>query len=237
MPTLSAYWFDDTDLRGKTDFENISHPYPGAVFQRASLNGKSSALVRERADGEDIRDLVVLFNNSLALQAIDNNLNALAKRTSAVRAGWRIWHDVEYHDQDPSRHGDLDLLVRLSFDIHVTTPWFCSDVDATINYYVVPYLSARVLGVYVDGWAFTTGYGSACRDGVRDQLRKDVPGASITLQHLIDVYLATTFGTSRFFDLYLLPGAGENIGSGTTNVDDHVSLVLIPLHLVYTPPS
>jgi hypothetical protein len=232
MSTLSTYFFQDSDLRSNTSFFHRPHQriFAKIPFSELQLNG--SALVLERPDDEVIIDLFAQVNQQSILDIIDGNLGSQARRTSPIFTGWKPWRYVEYHDQEPDRHNDSDLLVRIFFNVHVSTPWYCSDVDGDIEYYVVPFLDpSGKVKAFIDGSSFHTSYGSICREGVRDQLRTSVPLAIPLLQSLVDASLAGLSDKS-FSSIYLLPGAGETQGSGTVNVDERVSIGLIPLTFI-----
>lgn len=229
MPVLSQYWFRDTDFRGTTQFLSIRH----GAGQWAWINDpgidQRSTLVWEREDREILVDLRAQADTPLVTAAVDRILGNRAERTSGIRAGWIPWRHVPYHDNQPGRHGELDLLVRIAFDFHIGTPWYCTDADGDISYYVVFYLDrAGGLHSYVDGWSYDyDGGGPFCTGAINDALDSAVPGGTATLQGLLDAALAQYSG--RRFDLvYLLPGSGRTSGSGNTNVNSHVSLALLP---------
>jgi hypothetical protein len=230
MPVLSNYWFHDTDFRGNTVFLNIAHGAGvWAWINWSNIGSTASTLVWEREDREIVVDLVPILNASDILATVDRLLGSSAQRTSAIKAGWIPWRYVPYRSHDPSRHHDLDLLVRIFFDFHVHTPWYCSDADGNISYYVVPYLNgAGHLGAYVDGWSYHfDGGGPFCAGSISDQLNSNVPGGMSTLQSMLDTRLAL-FADRTFDLLYLLPGNGARAGGGSVNVDEHVSLALLP---------
>ena len=176
MPVLTNYWFEDTDFRGTTQFLNIGHGAGGwAWVNWANIGSKDSTLVWEREDREQVLDLVSLLNFPDVLNELDAIVGG--GRTSPLRGGWIPWKYVPYRNQDPARHHDLDLLIRLSFDFHVSTPWYCSDADGTIHFYGVPYLggSGRA-GGYVDGWSYHyDGGGPFCTGDISDALNSKVP--------------------------------------------------------------
>jgi hypothetical protein len=230
MPVLTNYWFDNTDFRGNTQFLNIGHGSGGwAWINWSNIGSKRSTLVWEREDREIVVDLQTVLNAPDILAAVDGVLGGSASRTSGIRAGWIPWRYVPYRGADPARHGDLDLLVRIAFNFHVSTPWYCTDADGDISYYVVPFLdgSGR-LGAYVDGWSYSYGGGGPfCTGSINDRLNSGVPAGMATLQSMLDGRLAL-FATRRFDLLYLLPGNGTRSGGGTANVDQRVSLALLP---------
>jgi hypothetical protein len=230
MPVLTNYWFSDTDFRGTTTFLNIGHCAGcWAWINWSNIGSTDSTLVWEREDREVVVDLPPILNAADILSALDAMLGSSASRTSPIRAGWIPWRHVPFRHKDPARHGDLDLLVRIFFNFHIATPWYCSDADGNISYYVIPYLdgSGR-LGAYVDWWTYHfSGGGPFCAGEIRSQLDSAVPAGIATLQSMIDTRLAF-FASRRFDMLYLLPGDGTRTGGGTVNVNEHVSLALLP---------
>jgi hypothetical protein len=230
MPVLTNYWFENTDFRGNTQFLNIGHGAGGwAWINWSNLGSKRSTLVWEREDREFVVDLQPVLNAADILAAVDGILSGSASRTSGIRAGWIPWRYVPYRGADPARHGDLDLLVRISFNFHVGTPWYCTDADGNISYYVVPFLDgAGRLGAFVDGWSYAySGGGPFCTGAINDRLNSGVPAGMATLQSMLDSRLGL-FASRRFDLLYLLPGNGARSGGGSVNVDERVSLALLP---------
>jgi hypothetical protein len=230
MPVLSQYWFADTDFRGNTEFLSIGHWAGGwAWINWSDIGNRHSTLTWEREDREISVDLLVQAANPLVTAAIDNLLGGSVSRRSPVKAGWIPWKYVPYRGQDPGRHNDLDLLVRLFFDFHISTPWYCSDADGNISYYVVFFLDgAGKLGASVDGWSYDYGGGwPFCTGAINDGLNAAVPAGMGTLESLLTAALAA-YGGQTFDLVYLLPGAADKSGVGSVNVDEHVSLALLP---------
>ena len=230
MPVLSQYWFDDTDFRGNTSFLSIGHPTGAwAWINSTNTGGRDSTLVWERRDDEIVVPLVPAVNNPSVTNAIDAILSGATKRTSALRCGWTPWKHVPYHDSNPGAHGDLSLLVRLSFDFHVSTPWYCSDADGYVSYYLFSWLDAAGhLRVTVDGWAYHFDGGTPfCSGAITDGLNTALPSGVGTVQAKLNEMIAL-FGQQKFSMLYLLPGKGERFGGGNTNVNDAAALVLLP---------
>jgi hypothetical protein len=230
MPVLTNYWFEDTDFRGNTQFLNIAHGAGvWAWINWSNIGSTSSTLVWEREDREIVVDLVSILNASDILSTVDNILGDSATRTSDIKAGWIPWRYVPYRGSDPGRHGDLDLLVRIFFNFHINTPWYCTDADGDISYYVVPYLNGSGrLGAYVDGWSYHyDGGGPFCTGSINDRLNSGIPAGLGTIQSLLDARLEL-FADRRFDLLYLLPGNGAKSGGGMVNVNERVSLALLP---------
>jgi len=230
VPWLSHYWFSETDFRGDTEFLALHHGAGvWAWINWSNIGSKHSTLVWEREERELTLDLRAQANNPVVVAAVDGLLGGSTTRQGDVKAGWIPWLYVPYRSQDPTRHGDLDLLVRLRVDIHISTPWYCSDADGDISYYLVFYLDGGgALHAYVDGWSYHyDGGGPFCTGTINDRLNTAVPGGISTLQGLLDAALAS-YARQRFDLVYLLPGAADRSGVGSVNVDEHVSLALLP---------
>jgi hypothetical protein len=119
--------------------------------------------------------------------------------------------------------------VRIYFDFHISTPWYCTDADGDISYYVLFILDgAGALHASVDGWSYHyDGGGPFCTGTINDRLNARVPAGMGTLQGLLDAALAL-YARQRFDLVYLVPGAADRSGVGNVNVDEHVSLTLLP---------
>src|SRR5512135_2338983 len=139
MPTLSQYWFQNGFFVGPFDVWN--QPYPDGGWAWISNTGSSAAtLLWNRPDNEQVIDLAAQLNTPLVLSQIDGLLAGSANRTSGVMAAGVFWPNVPYHSQDPGRHNDWDMLIRIYFDFHIGTPWYCSDANGNISYYLYLYL-------------------------------------------------------------------------------------------------
>jgi hypothetical protein len=230
MPVLSNYWFRESDFRGATEILSLPHPAGAwAWINWSDIGSTKSTLVWEREDSEIALDLPPLLNAGDVLTAIDELLARQASRTSPVKAGWIPWRYVPYRNSNPGAHGDLDLLIRVFFNFHIGTPWYCSDADGDISYYVVPYLDgAGHLAAYVDGWSYHyDGGGPFCTGAIDDALNTAVPGGVREVQALLDERTAL-FADRRFSMVYLLPGDGARTGVQNFDVDEHVALALLP---------
>lgn len=231
MPVLSNYWFDETDFRGTTEFLSIGHGAGiWAWINWSDIGSTKSTLVWEREDREVVIDPAPFLNDPATVSSIASMLGSSVSLTSGINAGWIPWRYVPYHDSDPTRFGDLDLLVRVFFNFHVSVPWYCfsGGADGNIAYYVVPYLDGSGhVGAYVDGWSYHFDGGGLCSGSISDRLNSAVPGGITTVQSKLDSLIAP-FASLTFDLLYLLPGSGDKSGVGNTNVDEHVSVALLP---------
>jgi hypothetical protein len=227
MPTQSTYYFEDVDLRGRTDFIHVFFLGSAVRTVRPDDGGRKSVLALVRPDDEEVVDMLPQVNQPVVLDVLRNTLGDNATLRSGVRLGWEPFKHVPYFNQVPTAHDPLELLLRVSFDVNVQTPSWCLDVEATISYFIHLHLDQGQVAADVEGWAFTTGQGSACREGVRGALRQRVPAGMAVVQGLIDTSLRG-FADRRFRMLYLLPGPGENTGAGVHDVGNHVSVALVP---------
>lgn len=229
MPTLSQYWFYDRFFGG--NFEVFNQPYPLGGWAWISNGGSSKAtLVWNRQDNEQAIDVAPQLNAGDVLARIDGLLGNSANRTSSIRAAGVFWKDVPYYSKDPSRHNDWDMLIKVSFDFHISTPWYCSDANGTIAYYLVIYLdgSGHIQG-YVDGWAYNyDGGGPFCTGGINDALDSAVPGGVGTVQAVLDSRLGL-LQSLTFSTLYFLPGSGRRDGGDfSENADNDVAIAVVP---------
>lgn len=229
MPILSQYWFSDRFFGGA--FEGFNEPYPPGGWAWISHGGQSQAtLTWNRADGETIIDFASVLSNPLVTNAVDGLLTGPVSRTSGIMAQGVFWRDVPYHDQNPGAHGDSDMLVRVYFDMHIHTPWYCSDADGWIAYYLVFYLDGSGhLNAYVDGWWYHyDGGGPFCTGGIDDALNQAIPAGIPTVQNLLNEAIALLAG-AQYSTLYYLPGSGtQTQGDFNENADTDVALVLLP---------
>jgi len=226
MPTLSNYWFKETDFRGETEFFSQPHSAGGwAWINWSDIGSRGSTLTWEREDREVTYDLVTLLNNAATLAIIDKSLGGRANRTSPLRVGWTPRKYLPYS----SSGGELDLFLHLGFDFHISTPWYCSDADGHIDYFVDCYLdNGGHINAYVHGWGYSYDGGEPfCTGDINSGLDSAVPGAIGTLQDQLNEFLGL-IGKTQFDLLYYLPGGADKTGSGTTNVDNAVSLALLP---------
>ena len=226
MPTLSQYWFRNRFFSGP--FDGWNQPYSGWAW---ISNGGSSAatLAWNRPDNERVFDLGATLGNPIVTNAVDGILPSGVSRTSPVKAAGVFWRDVPYYSNDPGRHGAGDMLVRVYFDFHISTPWYCSDADGNISYYLVIYLDGgRRLRGYVDGWSYDySGGGPFCTGSINSGLNSAVPGAISTVQGLLDT--AFNLITDRFSMIYFLPGSGTKAhGYFSENASDDVAIGALP---------
>jgi hypothetical protein len=227
MPTLSVYYFDDTEFRGACEYIHAS-ALAMERLPRTDLSGKRSALVLIRSENEIPVDPSEQANSEGVRAIIVSLLGDSASLTSEVRVGWRPYKYIEYFDSAPNRYAPVQLLLRVFFDINVKVPVGILGVDASISYYIFVDLDpTNRLRANIDGWAFSTSQGSAARENVRSELRQRVPGGVPTLQSLIDKVIAE-YKDREIISVYLLPGSGKETGTGVVNPDEHASIAVVP---------
>ena len=228
MPTLAQFWFHDRFFGG--NFDVFNEPYPDGGWAWITGGGAQSTLDWNRPDNETVIDFAQVLSNPAVTGAIDGMLSSDVSRTSGVMAQGVFWKDVPYHDSDPGRHNDWDMLVRVYFDMHIHTPWYCSDADCNISFYLMFWLDgAGDLHGFVDGWSYDySGGGPFCTGGIDDALNNAIPAGIPTVQNLVNEAVAL-LGEGTFSSLHYLPGSGrKDQGDFNENADTDVALVLIP---------
>jgi len=229
MPVLSQYWFQQGFFQGP--FDVFNEPYPDGGWAWISSGSQSAAtLAWNRADGEEVIDLGAQLNTAQVLSLIDGMLSGQASRTSGVMVQGVYWPSVPYYGSDPGRHPDSLMLARVYFDFHISTPWYCSDADGDIDYYLVLYLDGQGhLQGYVDGWSYSyNGGGPFCTGAINDLLNKAVPGAIPQIQQLLTAELGL-LKELTFSTMYYLPGSGtDKPGDHAENADTDLAVAVLP---------
>lgn len=235
MPTLSLYAFERNSPSDAGRFwqNHIGHPAGSWAWALIfSLPGVRSTLCWERQDNEDVLDLSNAANNPLALAVIDGLLTGGASRRGAVRTSYVTWANVHpaVRASNPTRHQPWELLGTLNIDFHISTPWYCSDVDGTITYYIFFFIDrGGQLRGNVDGWSFRyDGGGPFCTGEVSSRLRSAVSGGVATVQNQINLGISLFAGRRLFSMLYFLPGHGNRSGFSAENADNNVALAVLP---------
>jgi hypothetical protein len=229
MATLSQYWFQNGFFTGP--FDVFNQPYPDGGWAWISNGGGSAAtLVWNRPDSEQIIDVAPQLNTPGILAQLDGLLSGGANRTSGIMAQGVFWPNVPYYGNNPSAHNDSDMLIRIYFDFHISTPWYCSDADGNISYYIFLYLdgSGHLQG-YVDGWSYNyDGGGPFCTGSINDALNNAVPNGINIVQGILNNALSLLSG-STFSMLYYLPGDGTKTpGNTSENADLDVAIAVLP---------
>jgi hypothetical protein len=235
MPTLSLYAFDRDGAEQAGPFwqSHISYADGGWAWDSISnLGSTHSVLAWDRPGGEMVLDLSAAANNPLALSTIDGLLTSPASRSGPVRTSYVTWSNVPgvVHDPNPTLHQPWELLITMMIDFHVHTPWFCTDADGTITFYIYPFLDGGGnLRATVDGMAFHFGGGfPVCSGDIHDALQNSGGAAIGALQNLLNTALPLFAGGHTFWMLYILPGHGDNSGFSSDDADNNAALAVLP---------
>jgi len=233
MPNMSLYTFTRNAAQDAGPFfqSSINHGSGSWAFVTMfNLPESHSALVWERPDLEAVLDLSATANSPLALAQIDTLLTSPASRSGPIRSSYIVWGNVPsvVRDPDPGLHQDSDLLLTLNIDFHVSTPWYCSDANGTLKFYIFPFLDdVGNLMAHVDGASFHfDGGGPFCSGDIQSAIQAGLSGAVASLQNLLDTALPI-FAAGRTFNmLYILPGHGD-FGFTQDNADNNASLAAV----------
>jgi hypothetical protein len=204
---------------------------PGAAGQPFKETVSGTVLTVQRPDGEQVFDLgPALASDENTGKVAKKLLAAQAYLTSPIRAQGVRWFDVPYFLQDPLHHKPDDMLVRMDFDFHVPTPWYCSDADGTISLYLFLYCDAKgYLRGHVDGHAtHYDGGGPFCTGKITEGLKSAIGNVTDEVNTAIADALQPV-AKLRFSRLYLLPGNGtQTSGAILQNASTDAALGLVP---------
>ena len=235
MPTLSLYTFERSSPSDAGRFWQNHVGHGAGLWAWATifnLPAVHSALCWERQDNEDVLDLSNAANNPLALAVIDGLLTGGASRRGPVRTSYITWANVPagVRGGNPNRHQAWELLGTLNIDFHISTPWYCSDVDGTITYYIFFFLDGGgQLRANVDGWSYHySGGGPFCTGEVSSRLTSAVSAGMATVQNQINLGISLFARGRSFSMLYFLPGHGNRSGFSSDNAYNNVSLAVLP---------
>ncbi len=227
MPTLSQYWFRSGFWSGVFDAWN--QPYAGWAWI-SNTSGSAATLLWNRQDNEQVFDVRAAVDTPGNRTIVDRLLGSGASRTSGLLAKGVFWPSVPYYSQNPGRHNPWDMLIRLYFTFHISTPWYCTDADGDISYYIFVALdgTSHVQG-FVDGWSYHySGGGPFCTGAINARLNSAVPAGMVRVQAILDADLALA-KLVTFSKLYFLPGTGTKTPGGfTENADLDVAIALLP---------
>lgn len=235
MPTLSLYIFERNAPSDAGRFwqSHISHGAGSWAWATIyNLPNVHSSLAWERPDNEEVLDLSNAANNPLALSIIDGLLTGGASRRGPVRTSYITWANVpaDVRGGNSNRHQSWELLATLNIDFHISTPWYCSDADGTITYYIFFFIDGSgQLHANVDGWSYHYGGGGPfCTGAINSALDKAVSNGMATVQSQISLALSLFARGRHFSMLYFLPGHGVRSGGAfQDNADNNVALAAL----------
>jgi hypothetical protein len=230
MSLLSKYVFTGPGLLQGIDFTlNTSSTQTGFL---ELVSGASNMLTLLRPDGEITVEIGPQLNTSSTLQQIDGQLNAAgATRTSSVRARMIPWIEVPYFSQTPASHKPLDMLIDVNFDFFIETPWYCSNVNGTISFFLFFALDNQGhLHARADGdWFQYNGGGPFCTGAIDSMLTPALNKARVNfVQPLLDKLIAPAAGVP-FSVIYIMPSNGTRVlGVQPQNATLVATLGLVP---------
>jgi hypothetical protein len=183
-----------------------------------------------RPNGEILVDLGPQINTDANVGLVSKKLtSAGASLTSQIGVQGVPWGAVPYFFQHPLAHQLTDMLIRIHFDFHIETPWYCTDVDGTISIFLFAFLDkAGHLQVNLDGaWFQFDGGGPFCAGTVSNGLNAAMPGVKSAVQGLLPAITKVASGI-KFSRLYFLPGNGtKGAAGGVQNATSDLALGLL----------
>jgi hypothetical protein len=230
MSLKSKYVFTGPGLlQGIDTLFNMSSTQQG--FQEI-VSGASNMLTLLRPDGEVTVEIGPQLNSASVLQQVDSQLKAAgASRTSPIRARMIPWIEVPYFDQTPASHKPLDMLIDVNFDFFIETPWYCSNVNGTISFFLFFALDSKGhLQARADGdWFQYSGGGLICTGAIDSILTSALNKARTSfVQPLLDKLIAPAAGIA-FSVIYIMPSNGSRIlGVQIQNATLAATLGLVP---------
>lgn len=189
----------------------------------------SPILKVSRPNAEIVIDLGSLVNTNANVGLVATQLiNAGATLTSGLRVQGVPWIKVPYFPQKPASHNICDMLIKLNFDFHVETPWFCSDIDGTISVFLFVFLdNKKHLKVNVDGTWFSFDGGGLCAGPAAKAFTAAMPGVKAQIASLLPSLISGISG-NKFINLHFLPGNGtQALGGFAQNASIDLALGLL----------
>jgi hypothetical protein len=221
MSTTSTYTFIQGFFNGL--FVDVNTPVATDQPFSESFNGVLFTVHRPNA--EILVDLGPQINTQSTRNLVANKLKAVGGTlTSQIEVQGVVWPAVPYFFENPLGHKFTDMLVDVHFNFHIHTPWYCSDVDGTLNIYLFLFLnSAGHLQAALDGWWYSfDGGGPFCAGAVSDGIKNAWPSIKSSVQELLPS-LTKEAAAFKFSRLYFLPGngsktSGAQIGNASTDL-------------------
>ena len=226
MSVRSQYFFLNGFFNGKFEIINTVD----ATNQPFSETPFGPVMSVERPNGELTLDLgpQIATNATIGLVA-SQLINAGASLTSSIRVQGVLWPSVPYFFQEPLAHKLNQMLVRVDFDFHIETPWYCSDADGTISLYLFLFLDSQGhLQGNVDGaWFQYNGGGPFCTGHITAGLNEAMPSVVAQVKPILKQALTEAAGV-KFKTLYFLPGNGTKApGVSFQNASNDLALGLL----------
>jgi len=230
MSLVSKYIFTGPGLlQGIDTVLNMNSTQQGFL---EIVSGASNMLTLLRPNGEITVEFGPQLNTASVLLQIDGQLKAAgASRTSSIRAKMVPWIEVPYFDQTPASHKPLDMLIDVNFDFFIETPWYCSNVNGTISFFLFFALDSKGhLQARADGdWFQYSGGGLICTGAIDSMLTSALNKARTSfVQPLLNKLIAPATGVP-FSVIYVMPSNGSRaLGVQIQNATLTATLGLVP---------
>ena len=229
MSVTSQYTFLNGFFNSVFFVFNTQKPADQAFSESSSSNGL--ILTVNRPNNEILIDLGPQIATNETTGLVANQLvSAGASLTSKIRVQGVPWVLVPYFLQKPLAHNFFDMLVRVDFDFHIETPWYCSDADGTISVYLFLFIDKnKHLQGSVDGaWFSFNGGGPFCAGKIQDGLSAALPAVISQVKPVLAKAISQASGVP-FKTLYYLPGNGiKTPGIFIQDASADLALALIP---------
>jgi len=224
MSITSTYAFLQGFFNGI--FIDTNAPSNNNQFGESLINGVFTV---NRPGGEILVNLGPKISTPANNNLVAQKLAALGgSATSSIGVQGVPWGAVPYFFQNPLGHQLSDMLIRIHFDFHIPTPWFCSDVYGTMSIYLFAFLDkAGHLQVVVDGtWFVFNGGGPFCVGAVKSGLLNAIPSVISSVQALLPAITSAAAGI-KFSRLYFLPGDGTKATIAVEDATADLSIGLL----------
>lgn len=164
----------------------LSTYHPGNGWTRVQWsNSGGTTLKWQRGDDEIGYDLAALLNHPVILSLIDLFFDKI-NRTTILCMKWVSGAKLPYQ----SRAGRTDLFLKMTFDFHYHTPWYCTDSKGRIDYFI----DCRIdefgsIEIQFHGWGFGyQGGGPFMKDAISADLNANVPEVMDILQEQFNLF-------------------------------------------------
>lgn len=206
--------------------DNIPGPTPpGTVFGWKSLASTHAVLVRSDQEARvDLGPLVTAAFLPQINQLLKNN--STITLTSGPFVQIVLWPEVPYFLARFPDHSTTTQLLRVDFNLHIRTPWWMSDADTNVSFYIFARLEGGHLVANVDGaWVIVNGGwpdGQAIADDLGAAAIQAIPNVQSAINSALAPFAAATFST-----IYFIPGNGTTfpVFVGSPTLDTTLAVV------------
>jgi len=220
--------FPFTTFNGPFFATTAHHPDPpNAKFGWKSFASLSAVL--NRSDSEILVDLGPAVTKAflpIINKALGNEQNITL--TSGPFAQIALWQQVPYFLSRLLDHPLNTTLLRIDFNLHIHTPWWMSDADANVSFYIFVRLdSGGHLRADVDGaWVIVNG-GWPDGQAIADKLGAIAISEIATVNNALHAEVAQVAG-GTFKSIYLIPGNGSKAAfvQGDASLDTSLAVAV-----------